>query len=219
MLWYASGRFDDANVDLAAALELVAESIVQPDGELIAVVDPQPLLQFGCHYMIGKVAAAQEEWDTAIDAGNDAAVLTNVVSLPHYGHAVALLRIDALLMRHRPGDDETVQDIFRKLSERGQSCSVLSWADCAELAGARVAARFRLPDAGSRLRLALDILEERAHAAPLDADLAFERLVTAAVEIDERIVSQRALARANHYKLVRRTSAPYASDRALEAIN
>ena len=82
MLWYASECFDDAKVDLTAALELAAESIVQPGGEPNASVYPQPLLQFGCHYMIGKVAAAQEEWDVAIDASNKAAALTNVASLP-----------------------------------------------------------------------------------------------------------------------------------------
>lgn len=204
ILLYASQRLDHAKEDLVSALELIAESALQPGAALVSPIYAQPLLQFGCHYMLGKIAAAQGNYSAAIEASGRAATLTTVASLPSYGQALALLRIDALLMRGGPDDDTEANDALLTLVEREPICGMLGWSDCVELAMARTAVRLGSHDASSRLRLALDVLEDRAHVALLDADLAFERLAAAASEADEPIVGLRARARAKSYRLLRR---------------
>lgn len=70
-----------------------------------------------------------------------------------------------------------------------------------ELARARVAARLHMPDEGTRLLRTADTLEENAHRALLDADVAYARLAQAACEANEGGVAEQARARSKYCKV------------------
>ena len=199
-LWYLLERFDQAQSELQAALRITNETIVRHQQSVIAPIHPLPLLQFGCHYMAGKIALARKEWDQAMEAANKAAALTNVAKLPRHSQALSLLRIDALLQRNAPGDSEAAQDLTTGLGESTLAQGTIGLSDCVELARARVAARLRMTGADTLLRRALNTLEENAHRALLEADRAFAHLAEAASEVGAAAVANQARARSNYYR-------------------
>ena len=199
-LWYLLDRFDDGEAELRTALRIANETRMQRRESVAAPVHAQPYLQFACYYMAGKIAVAQGQWDGAIEAADAAAALTNVAKLPRNSEALSLLRIDAMLQRNLPGDSEAAHELTTTLGEPTFAQGTIGWSDCLELARARVAARLREPDASAQLRRAIDALEENAHRALFDSDLAFSRLAEAASEFGEGDVSLQALARSKYYK-------------------
>ena len=199
-LWYLLERLSEAQADLQAAIRITNESFVRHQRSLVAPIHPLALLQFNCHYMAGKIAIAQKEWDKALDAVQRAASLRNVVKLPRYGEALALLHIDALLQRNSPGDSETAHDLTASLGESTFAQRSNVWGDGIELARARAAARLRIPIANSMLRRALNTVEENAHRALLESDRAFARLAEAAAEVGEAAVVDQARGRYKHYR-------------------
>jgi hypothetical protein len=206
-MWYLLRRFDEAESELRAALRIANESVVRRHESLVAPVHPQPYLQFACHYMTAKIALAQEQFNQGMEAADKAAALTTVAKLPRYSEPLALLRIDALLRRNLPGDSKAAHDLTTTLGESTVAQGTIGWSDCVELARACVAARLRMPDASTKLLRAVDALEENAHRALLDADVAFARLAEAAAEIDENDITLRARARATYYGSRRLASA------------
>lgn len=195
-LWYLLERFVEAQSDLRAAMRIADETAV--DRRLpVAPIYPLTLLQFACHYMTGKIAVVQREWDEAMNAATKAASFSNIVRLPRYGKALLLLRIDILLQRNLTGDSEAAHDLTADLSE---SQGILGWGDCIDLIRARAAARLRLPVANALLRRALNTVEENAHRAPLESDRAFAHLAEAASEIGAVTVADQARARAKYYR-------------------
>jgi DNA-binding SARP family transcriptional activator len=193
-LWYLLERFDEAEADLQAALRITSEN-------------PLPLLRFACHYMTAKVAVAQQKWDQAIGAADEAAALTNIAKLPRRSEALALMRIDIFLQRNRVADTDAAHELALSLDESASPQGAIAWSDCVDLAQARVAARMRRSDAATLLRRTLNTLEENAHRAPLDADRAFARLAEAASDVEDAVVANRARARAQHYRSLRRAAA------------
>jgi DNA-binding SARP family transcriptional activator len=206
-LSYLLGRFDDALSDLQGAMRMTNQAVARRQGLLVAPMHPLPLLQFACHYLSAKIALARQDWERALNDGQRAADLTNVAKLPRHNEALSLLRIDTLLQRNLPGDRETVHELLSGLGERTLSQGIIGWSDCVELARARVAARLRMPEAGTLLRRALNTLEENSHRAPLEADRAFARLAEAAADIDDVVLAGQARARSKHYWSRRRAAA------------
>ena len=202
-LWYLLERFDEAQSELQAALQISKAAAVRRKEAMLGPMRPLPYFQFTCHYMAGKIAIAREDWDQALGAAERASALTNVAKLPRRSEILLLLRIDALLQRNQPKDSESAHDIATSLSERNHAQGVLGWSDCVELARARTAARLRLPAAGKQLRVALNALEANAQRSPLEADRAFGRLAAAASEAGEMILAGRAGERCEHYRLRR----------------
>lgn len=206
-LWYLMDRFAEAQADVQEALRIANESSPRSTDELAVAVHPQPHLQFVSYYMSGKLAIAQERFDAAIEACEKAAALINVVKLPSYGQALSLLRIDALLKRGTPTDSKSASDVLATLPQASRPHGTFGWSDCAELARGRVAARLQMSDAERQLRVLLDLLEENAHQAPLDADIAFLRLADAATEVEAHAIAQRARSRSGFYRAERQAAA------------
>jgi hypothetical protein len=162
------------------------------------------LFEFDCQYVVCKLASARGRWPQVFDAIARAAAMTNVASLPRHREALTLLKIDAHLRRRKPGDDEAARELVAALAiTSGPSQGMLGWSDCVELARARLAARLRAPDAAAVLRRTVDLVEDNAHRALLDADVAFTRLAEAAAEIDDTTVVRRAQTRAKDYRSYR----------------
>ncbi|MDQ6824778.1 MAG: hypothetical protein M3007_04865, partial [Candidatus Eremiobacteraeota bacterium] len=217
-LWYLLERFVEAESELPTALRIANENVAGSQESILAPLHSQPYLQFSCHYMASKIAVAQQQWDQAIVTADNAAALTNVAKLPRYSEALLLLRIDALLQRNLPGDSEAARDLTSTFGESRRAQGTIGWSDCIELARARVAARIRMPDASAQLRCAVDTLEENAHGALLDIDVAFARLAEAAFEVDEIAVAHRARARSKFYKSRRLASAGAAWGGSIQAV-
>lgn len=206
-LWYLLERYDDAESDLGTAQRKATEPITTHQEPLVVPVHPQPYVLFGCQYMAAKISIAREQWDKALEVADKAEALTNVAKLPRHREALALLRIDALLRRGLPDDDETARNLMPILTESTLAHGMIGWSDGAELARARIAARLRMPDATAQLGRVLNTLEENAHRALLDADWAFARLAEAAFEVSDFAVARRARARATYYRSRRLTMA------------
>jgi predicted ATPase len=199
-LWYLLGRFDEAQSDLQTALLISSKAVVRRRGSFAAPTNPLPLLQFACHYMGGKIAAAQNNFDESMKAAEKAAQLINTAKLPRYREALSLLQIDMLLRRNLTGDNEAARGLASSLNESTLAQGLVGWSDCAELARARVAARLRAPGTATLLRRALNTVEENAHRAPLDTDWAFARLAEAAFEASEIAVAVPARERSEYYR-------------------
>jgi tetratricopeptide (TPR) repeat protein len=199
-LWYLLERFDEADAELQAALRIAYGTTVT-QGSSALPIRPVPLIQFACHYLEGKIAGARRDWDQVLATAEKAAALTNVAKLPRYNELLLLLRIDALLQRNRPNDNEAAHDLTTSLSAPVATIPyVIGWSDCVQLAQARDAARMRLPDAEIMLRRALNTLEENANRALLETDRAFLRLAEAATELGDSSVANHASARAKYYR-------------------
>jgi hypothetical protein len=199
-LWYLLERFDQAGVELQAATRTASETVVRHQASGGVPMHPLPLLQFACYYATGKIAVARRELDQALDAQRKAAALTNIAKLPRHHEALSLLRIESLLQRNGPGDGEAAHELTTRLDEATLAQGTIGWSDCVELARACVAARLHMPTAVSLLHRTLNVIEENAHRAPLDADHAFARLAQAASEIGDTAVANRGWARSKYFR-------------------
>jgi DNA-binding SARP family transcriptional activator/tetratricopeptide (TPR) repeat protein len=210
-LFYLLGRYDEARADIEAAL-----ADVRNDG-LASRAAASPLhsrafVEFECMLVLAKLACARDDWASALEALAQAAAVPNVARLRSCGNALSLIKIDVLLRRRGAGDDETASDEAATLDVLpARTNGTLGWSDCADLARARVAARRRSPNAAKELRRAVDLLEDNAHRALLDTDVAFDRLAEAAGEIGDDAVVSRARARARDYRAYRMARASAAA--------
>lgn len=207
MLWYLLDRFDEARSEVEAAMLSTNETIAPRQQSIATPMHHLPLLQFACHYMAGKIAVAQKDWDRAKEAAQKAAALTNVVKLPGYSEALTLLRIDTLLDRNFSGDSEAAYDLAADLSKSTLAQGTIGWGDSVALAWARTAARLHLPIEKTLLRRVLNGIEENAHRALLEVDRVFVHLAEAASEVGEVTVADQARGRAKYYRSSRLAAA------------
>lgn len=202
-LWYLLERFAQAESELQNTIRIADESVARGQQFVGRPIHPQPFLKFACHYLVAKIAVAQEQWNRALEAADKAHALSTVEKLPRYHEALALVRIDAFLRRNLPGDSESASALMADLAMSPLREETLEWSDCVELASARVCVQQRKPGTGVLLRRVIDTLEENAHQAPRDCDRAFARLAEAAFLAADKAVAQRARDRSTHYRLRR----------------
>lgn len=212
-LFYLLGKYDEARADIENAL-----ADVRKDGlasrAAMSPLHSRAFVEFECMLVLAKLACARDDWAAALEALAQAAAIVNVARLRSCGNALSLIKIDVLLRRRGAGDDETASDEAAKLdASPTRTNGRLGWSDCADLARARIAARRRSPNANKQLRRAVDLLEDNAHRALLDTDVAFERLAEAASEVGDDAVVSRARARARDYRAYRMARAAVADPR------
>jgi hypothetical protein len=199
-------RFDEALSELRLSAKLTTEAAVQRREPSSALGRSAPLLDFVRHYTVAKIAHQRKRWDEALSSLDQAAMVTTIARLPRYAESLELVRIDVRLQRDQATDADVAHAIASGLREDMHNPSVVGWSDCVELARACDAARQRADNCVGQLHRCLDILEERAHQAPLEIDRAFARLADAAREVD-RAIAVRAHERSLFYRACRRAAA------------
>lgn len=201
-LWYLLGRFDEADADLDTCRR-VLESARRVRSAMALRLHSAHQIEFASFCMTAKVAIARSHYDVALEALAKAERLQGTARLASHATALALLRIDALLLRNAPGDVPIASSLADGLNDTTSVHAMLRWSDSLGLARARIAARKCMPDAPALLRRELDNLEESANHGPLDVDVAFARLEYSAALIKDQILANRADSRAKWYKAKR----------------
>jgi hypothetical protein len=198
-------RFEDALSDLHATLG-VTDSLARLHDSPYDRRQLAPLTAFMNHYLVTKVAVEQRQWDAARAAIDRAAAIANVARVPCYAQALARLELDMLLRRNLPPDAQHRRALIVGAEAHAPCLSIAGWSDCRALLKARSAAREQSADAFDLLYAALNMLEENAHQAPLDADRAFGHLGDAADEVRATGLASAARERQRHYERVRRVA-------------
>jgi DNA-binding SARP family transcriptional activator len=201
-------RVIDQPLRAEADLRLAETAMLEEGQRRLPAIEPShslPAVRFAGILLHGQLAVRRRAWDEAVFdlAQMEASPLS---AIQGYAQLAALLQIEILLGRADDGDAARAASIADRLSDEEAAQSLLGWSDSPALARACVAARLRRNNAGSLLRMALNVTETHARQTPLLADLAFERLAAAADEVDDEPVHARAILRAQSFAAMRKSA-------------
>ncbi|MGA8535695.1 MAG: AAA family ATPase [Candidatus Tumulicola sp.] len=194
-------RFDEANRLLAEADRLVGRLAERRDSAPPDPSHPIFLVRFTVHYVTGLVAVAEKRWGDALAAADRCLEVSLLSSVAAYRSAAAKLASRARL----ESGDASSTALFPEL----QTPSLLLFATDSPALWTAAFAACRRPERSARavLRTALDDLEERANAMPLDCDCAFALLASVAEECGDGVIAARARSRSDRYHAARMAAA------------
>ena len=202
LLWHLLERDDEAENELALARRIMDEQqfALESDGGSL-IVAPTFI-----RFLSAVVARARGDGPAVLRA-LDGVAQGGAADLPARAAALAMVRVDGLLLRGEPADVEAAREICAQLPTYQTTQSAFGLSACPELTRASVAARCREPDVNRALRRALDAIEDHAHRTPLAADAAFARLEVVARETQSDVIAVRAAERAAYFRSERRAAA------------
>lgn len=193
-------RFDEAERALERADGLLIDLARRRDSSPLDPGFPLYLVRYAARYVRGIVAVSVGRWDDAAVCAAACLQVAPLGTMPPYGHAAMRLELGARLSRDATVPSGDVPPIE-------PAGAIRFTTDCPALLRARLAARRRSSAAPGLLRAALDALEERANAMPLDCDRSFSLLASASDDCGERAIAVRAAAQADRYSTRRLTAA------------
>ena len=201
LLWFLLERDDEAENELTLARRLndaMRKSAIETESDSIVASDTF------VRFLSAALARVRVDGVAVLHALDARA---GSPELPARARALAMMRVDGLLLRGEDADVERAREICELLPAHEATQSAFGLSACLELTRACVAARSAAPDASRALRRALDVVEDHAHRTPLFADAAFAWLALAASEIGSTAIAVRASERADYFRSERRAAA------------
>lgn len=199
-LYSFTEQLAEARVALAQAFGLLEYLGKHRDSAPPDAAHPLLVVRFVRSYLEGLVSVVQEDWDGAMATVANCRHIALIAELGPYRDALVTLESNVALSTNSVDLDVAVP-------ETPLPGPLFLTIDCKALIEARLAARILRPNYRSALRTALDALEDRANAMPLDCDRAFRQLGAAATECGETAIAIRANARSDHYYALRMAAA------------